>query len=81
VVLDIPAEGVADTDVFQIEAFGQELGVGAFPAALDAHDDVLAHPSHPSSCAGTVGTSGECEGMVSVRRNPLANSLVAVVRR
>src|SRR4030095_12536151 len=44
VVLDVPAEDVADADVFQIEAFGQELGLGAFPAALDAHDDVLAHP-------------------------------------
>jgi hypothetical protein len=30
--------------VFQIEAFGQELGLGALPAALDAHDDVLVHP-------------------------------------
>jgi hypothetical protein len=44
VVLDVPAEDVADTDVLQIEASGQELGLGAFPAALDAHDDVLAHP-------------------------------------
>jgi hypothetical protein len=44
VVLDVPAEHVADADVFQVKGFGQELGVGAFPAALDAHDDVLAHP-------------------------------------
>jgi hypothetical protein len=29
--------------VFQVKGFGQELGMGAFPAALDAHDDVLAH--------------------------------------
>jgi hypothetical protein len=44
VVLDVPAEDVADADVFELKGFGQELGVGAFPAALDAHDDVLAHP-------------------------------------
>src|SRR5215208_5120047 len=44
VVLDVPAEDVADADVFQGKGFGQELGLGAFPAALDAHDDVLAHP-------------------------------------
>src|SRR5678815_4147489 len=54
VVLDVPAEDVADADVFQVVGFGEELGLGAFPAALDAHDDVLVHPSHPSSCAGTV---------------------------
>jgi len=45
VVLDVPAEDVTDADVLQLKALGQELGVGAFPAALDAHDDVLAHPS------------------------------------
>jgi len=56
VVLDVPAEDVADTDVFQLEGLGEQLGLGALPAALDAHDDVLVHPSHPSSCAGTVGS-------------------------
>ena len=45
VVLDVPAEDVADTDVFQLKGFGQELGLGALAAALDAHDDVLAHPA------------------------------------
>ena len=44
VVLDVPAEDITDADVLQLKALGQELGVGAFPAALDAHDDVLAHP-------------------------------------
>jgi exopolyphosphatase/guanosine-5'-triphosphate,3'-diphosphate pyrophosphatase len=31
VVLDVPAEDVADADVFQVMGFGQELGLGAFP--------------------------------------------------
>jgi len=44
VVLDVPAEDVADADVLELQAFGQQLGLGALPAALDAHDDVLAHP-------------------------------------
>jgi len=44
VVLDVPAEDVTDVDVLEVKALGQELGVGAFSAALDAHDDVLAHP-------------------------------------
>ena len=44
-VLDVPAEDVADADVFQIEAFGQELGLGAFPAALDALMMYLRIPS------------------------------------
>jgi hypothetical protein len=43
-VLDVPAEDVTDTDVLQIEGLGQQLGLGPLPAALDTHDDVLAHP-------------------------------------
>src|SRR4029453_12799025 len=67
VVLDVPAEDVADADVLQIEAFGQELGLGAFPAALDAHDDVLAHPSHLPSC---VGVGRRVPGLFQPRRGP-----------
>ena len=43
VVLDVPAEDVADVDVLQVEGVGQQLGLGAFAAALRPHDDVLAH--------------------------------------
>jgi hypothetical protein len=36
VVLEVPAEDVADTGVFQLEGVGQQPGLGVFAAALDA---------------------------------------------
>jgi hypothetical protein len=45
VVLDVPAEDVADTDVFESKGFGQERGMGTLAAALDAHDMYLRIPS------------------------------------
>jgi hypothetical protein len=53
VVLDVPAEDVADADVLEIQGVGEQLGLGALPAALDAHDDVLAHP--PTTSGPHVG--------------------------
>ena len=43
VVLDIPAEDVTDTDVFEVEVFSQQLGLGPLAASLDPHDDELPH--------------------------------------
>jgi hypothetical protein len=45
VVLDVPAEDVADADVLQVEGVGQQFGLGTLAAALHAHDDVLTHGS------------------------------------
>ena len=43
VLVDVPPEDVANRDVDQIEVGGEQLGLGAFPTALDAHDHVLHH--------------------------------------
>ena len=51
VVLDVPAEDVADADVLEVEVLGQQLGLGALAAALDAHDDELAHGRLPTCVA------------------------------
>jgi hypothetical protein len=45
VVGDVPAEDVADGDVDEIVLVADQLGLGAFAASLDAHDDVLVHAS------------------------------------
>src|SRR5262249_49150318 len=41
VYLKIPPENVAHGDVDEIAGVLEQLGLRAFPAALDAHDDVL----------------------------------------
>src|SRR5215207_2456048 len=43
VVLDVPAEDVAHTEVDEIKVPGQQPALGALPAALRTHDHVLAH--------------------------------------
>src|SRR5215831_9367415 len=47
VLLHMPAEDVADADVHQVQVGGEHARLGAFAAALDAHDDVFAHAAKP----------------------------------
>jgi hypothetical protein len=74
VVLDVPAEDVADADVLEIEAFGQQLGLGALAAALDAHDDVLVHPHLPR--AGAAYPSSSIEGVADRPEDSTAPLLI-----
>ncbi len=41
--LDVPAEYVAHADVDEIEVVGEYFRLRALPAALNTHDDELAH--------------------------------------
>jgi hypothetical protein len=43
VVLDVPTEDVADADLHEVEGLAQQSRLCSLPAALDPHDDVLAH--------------------------------------
>src|SRR6266498_1476919 len=43
VMLHVPAEDVADTDVLQVEILAEHRGLGTLAAALHPHDDVFAH--------------------------------------
>ena len=66
VVLDVPAEDVADADVLQVERLGQQLGLRPLSAALCAHDDELAHTS---PCVGPASVTQACTpGLPRVHR-------------
>jgi hypothetical protein len=52
VVLDAPAEDVADADVFQIEAFGQQLGCVLLPLPWTPMMMYLRIPSPALVCVG-----------------------------
>ena len=76
VVLDVPAEDVADADVFQIEVSARSLAWVPFPLPWTPMMMYLRIPlTRPRAPALSV-VSGECEGMVSVTRNPLATSVL-----
>jgi hypothetical protein len=47
VVLNVPAEQVADADVHHVQLGAEQLALGALAAALHAHDHVLAHYAAP----------------------------------
>jgi hypothetical protein len=65
-VLDVPAEDVTDTDVLQVQAFGQELGLGPLPAALDPMMMYLRIPHLPRAGECLEGASVSTQALVSV---------------
>jgi hypothetical protein len=53
VILDMPAKDVADADVDQVEIGLEQLGLRAFAAPLNTHENVLVHDHTSMPMAGT----------------------------
>jgi len=58
VALDMPAKNIAYADVRQIKLGSEQLRLGAFAAALDAHDDIFMHGSSIKLDEGQVMLTG-----------------------